>query len=540
MMSRDIQIADALAPLKARSARQAPEREILRVVGHVPAKSGQDLFAVARDEVLRWASKRAGGTLPEGAWQGKPFESLSAGRTTMCVTVETGGGSIWALRGDDPDKGVAGRVWSTEVTLGRKPDGETLVSVRLLMHSTEALPNFTPATPGVIQQLAESCGLDDDGIWVRAAPHVIGGEDDIARLVDWLSSAQRKLPAILVSGDERSASPDAPLLDTETLAKALCGLAHVIVVPAQHTYVLSDTFGKSLSVFHGAVRICNPGFDELSDPFGHRLYLGEVIKSDPGRVAAEIRAWVARDSLTRSRLGRDVVAFATTRSVAFRIEQEKKTLRGANDSEQLEAAKKQYEALVNENQTLIDQFDQSIELAASEELRADVAEKQLHAAWTRLEYLEAVIRDRGDDVDVDITNPINWDEFASWCDSNFSGRLSLAPSARKGVKKPAYQDIGKAAECIRWLVNEARNRFLDGGGALANITLGDGITNAPCGSDEYAFDFQGRRLTAAWHIKSGGNTRQPERCLRIYYAFDEQTRQIIISDMPAHIRTGAS
>ena len=39
---------------------------------------------------------------------------------------------------------------------------------------------------------------------------------------------------------------------------------------------------------------------------------------------------------------------------------------------------------------------------------------------------------------------------------------------------------------------------------------------------------------------SGGNTRDPSRCLRIYYCFDEQTQQIIVSDMPAHRRTAAS
>ena len=539
-MARDTQIADALAPLKSRLARLAPEREILRVVGHIPANEDQDHFANAREEVLKWASKRAGGTVPDGAWRGEPFESLSAGRTTMCVTVETGGGNIWSIRGDDPDKGVAGRVWSTEITLGQKLDGETLVSVRLLMHSVEPSPSFIPATPGVVQQIAEACGLDDAGVWVRATPFLIENGDDASRLVEWLSSAQRKLPAILISGDERSSAPGAPLLDADTLAKALCGLAHVVVVPAQQTYVLSDAFGKSLSVFHGAVRICNPGFDELSDPFDHRLYLSDVLRSEPDRIASEIRASLARDSLTRSRLGRDVVPFATTRSIALRVEQEKKIQQGADETEQLTLARNRIDALENENQTLADQTDQSMALAEGESDRADLAEKQLHAAWARVEQLEAAIRGRGDDVDAGITLPDTWDDFAPWCEGSFSGRLSLSPSARKGVKKPAFQDIGKAAECIQWLANDARNRFLEGGGTLANISLGDGIINAPCGSDEYAFDFQGRRLLAAWHIKSGGNTRQPERCLRIYYAFDDQTRQIIVSDMPAHLKTSAS
>lgn len=540
-MPHSTKIAEALEPRRFQSARQAPEREILRVVGNIPSDPERDLFERARKEVLKWASKRAGGTLPQGAWDGEAFEMQSPGRPTTCETVETDGGNIWSIRGDDLDKDVAGRVWSTEITLGQeKLDSETLVSVRLLMNSAEASPSFVPATPGLVHQLAEVCGLDDDGIGVRATPFIINGEDDAKRMIDWLSSAQRKMPAILVSGDERSSSPDTPLLDSNTLAKTLCGLAHVIAIPAQFTYMLSDEFGKSLSVFHGAVRICSPGFNALSDSFDHRLYLSESIKRDPDLRAAEIRKWIARDSLTRTRLGKDVVPFATIRSSALRVKQENEAKQGADDSDQLVSAKNRIDALENEKQTLAYQIDQSIMLAADEEERAKDAEKKLHWAWARVKQLEDAVRGRGDDVDAAITFPNAWDDFASWCESNFSGRLSLSPSAIKGVKKPAYQDIGKAAKCILWLANKALSKFLEGGGALANIQLGDGIANAPCDSDAYEFEFQGRRLEAAWHIKSGGNTRKPERCLRIYYAFDEQTRQIIVSDMPAHVRTEAS
>ena len=54
------------------------------------------------------------------------------------------------------------------------------------------------------------------------------------------------------------------------------------------------------------------------------------------------------------------------------------------------------------------------------------------------------------------------------------------------------------------------------------------------------FDWQEGRLSADWHVKNGGNTREPRRCLRIYYGFDEATRQVVVADMPAHRRSGAT
>jgi hypothetical protein len=108
------------------------------------------------------------------------------------------------------------------------------------------------------------------------------------------------------------------------------------------------------------------------------------------------------------------------------------------------------------------------------------------------------------------------------------------------MKKAEFEDVKLAARCLLWLARDCRDRRMKGGGSLANVSIEPGIENAPCGEDTFKFDFQGRRLEADWHIKNGGNTREPRRCLRIYYAWDEVTQQIVVAEMPAHRRTGAS
>ena len=158
----------------------------------------------------------------------------------------------------------------------------------------------------------------------------------------------------------------------------------------------------------------------------------------------------------------------------------------------------------------------------------------------RIQQLTDQLKSKGDDPDQEVQLPADWSEFASWCDENLAGRLILTPNAHRGTRKPLFQDVETAAKSLLWLATEGRDRFRNGGGALANIPIFDGAQNAPCGADEFDFDWNSRRFLAEWHIKNGGNTRDPSRCLRIYYCFDQQTQQIIVADMPAHRRTGAT
>ena len=92
-----------------------------------------------------------------------------------------------------------------------------------------------------------------------------------------------------------------------------------------------------------------------------------------------------------------------------------------------------------------------------------------------------------------------------------------------------------AARCVIWLATTYRDGRLNGAERdFRDYYLEEGIKNTPCGGDEFDFDWQGQRYSADWHIKNGGNTRSPERALRIYFCWDDQSAQVIVADMPAH------
>lgn len=533
-------MAEALEPLRRRFGGPVREREVLRVAATIDAPEPEAALDEARKSVLFWAKKRCGGDLPQRAWQGESFEFLAAGRTTLAARVRSDDIDLWALRGDDPDREVPGRVWTTEVALGRQQGQATQLSLRLLVASPEKEPDFDPAVPGLLRQIAQRYRLVSNGLPLSDVPWLIDSDEDLSRLIELLEAPARRLPVFLASGDERAHDPGRPLIDADTLARTTLGLAHVVVVPARFTYGLSDAFGKLRSCYHGAVRVYLPGFDSAADAYEHPLTLGDVVQRDPDTLVARLRHFAAKESLRRLRLGSDVVAFASVRSAALQIERDTKAAVQTSDTERLDDALRQIDALRAEVAEKEAEAEQAFELAGQEEERAKVAETQLHHARERVRQLEALLAKRGQNPDEGVEVPSTWGEFVDWCDQILIGRVALAPRARQGIKKAEFEDVALAARCLLWLASDCRDRRMNGGGSIANTPIEQGIENAPCGNDTFKFDFRGRRLEADWHIKNGGNTRDPRRCLRIYYAWDEKTQEIVIAHMPAHRRTGAT
>jgi hypothetical protein len=173
------------------------------------------------------------------------------------------------------------------------------------------------------------------------------------------------------------------------------------------------------------------------------------------------------------------------------------------------------------------------------EERAQGAEAQFNAASFRIQQLIDQIKLRGQDPDDAIEPPTSWKDFDDWCDNNLAGRVALAPPSRVGMREPLFEDSAQAARCLLWLANDYRDRRLQGGGgSFRDHVLEPDIRNTPCGADEFRVWWQGQMHVADWHIKNGG--KDPRRCLRIYYFWDEATQQVVIADMPAHRDTAAS
>lgn len=532
----------ALSHLAQRIPRVVREHEVLRVAGWMP---GDDPAAVAHTaiaEVLKWAQRRCGGQLPPEAWEHESFDYLSGGRNSGCVRLQSGSSDIWAIRADDPDKTVAERVWTTEVVVGLLPDEPAKFSARLLVSTPEIDLQIEPHTPGFVQQIADTCPLMSGSQPLSAEPRVFETADDADDLINHIIDPEKKLPTFVITLAE-SGQTRHPTLDTEALSRATLGIAHVVLVYPEPTWRLSDRFGKFRSVFGGAARVYMPGFTEDADPYTHRLVLANQLETseNAARIARWMRQLAAHESVRHAKLGRDLVPFAAIRSADLELRQRTLKNQDASETDQLSAANERIAALERQVGSLASEQDYYVNEFEKERTRAEVAEAQAQNSTYRIQQLTDQLKSRGDNPDRDIACPSNWSELADWCNQNLAGRLVLTPNAHRGLRKPAFQDVESTARCLLWLANDCRDQRISGGGrSINNFTIMEGIQNAACGADTYEFDWNGRRFSADWHIKNGGNTRDPARCLRIYYCFDQQTQQIIVSDMPAHRRTGAS
>ncbi|EPR43352.1 hypothetical protein dsx2_2396 [Desulfovibrio sp. X2] len=527
---------------KIRSTQKVREHEVLRIAASLAFGAGTERMEKARREVLTWAQRRSGGALPETAWSGNSFEYLAGGRTTMGVRLRTGTTDIWAFRADDPDKEIPGRTWTTEVTLGQAHKTGPLLSLRLTASTSEDEFQIEPHPPGLLHQISRKCGLAVGAYKIESKPWVIASEDDIEKLINMLEDSRRVLPIFIASGDVRSKNPNSPLINTGLLASATVGLAHVVVLPGEYTYSLSDKFGKMRSVFHGAVRVFMPGFSASANPYEHRLFLADQICSAHGSLQCVhlLRLLAANHSLFRTRLDHDVMTFSAVRTYSLKIEQERGINDGSSYLKQLESAQRRIRSLEDELKEAKDWEQQLSDFHKAAEDRAKSVEAHLRGATIRIQNLTECLEKYGNREDDDVTMPTSWGDFADWCDKNLVGRLVLAPAARRGVSKPDFTDVSLAARCLLWLADECRKRRMEGGGKISESVVEEGVRNSSCGGDSYEFEFCGQRLVADWHVKCGGNTRDPSRCLRIYYAWDQQSMQIVISDMPGHRRTGAS
>lgn len=526
---------DALAPLAARLVR---EHQVLHITADLPTDVGA--IGDARREILKWAQKRSGGRLPDEAMAGHSFELLAAGRNSSAVEVDLPEIHAWALRQEDPDKTVAGRIWTSEAILWRTPDLTPRFAARLIVVSNEPELDVAPAVPGYIRQLTEQLGLTSGGYPLTPVPRYIGDADAQDELLDMLEDPRRRLPVVVVSVTDRD-NPDLTI-DVDALAAGLCGLAQVAVILPDTSWALTDRFNKRLSVFDRGVRIYFPGLDADADPYKHPLWLGARLSTfDEGaQVDRQVRMRVAQFSTRSVRMGEDILPFSQLRSVSRKAEQDRLASSGASDSEKLAAAEGRIAALARELSESKELEQYALDEERKAQGRAEEAESRERNVTAQIQSLLQRLAAAGAVEDQNVNLPQRWSDFEEWADQELIGRVSLTGAAKRGCKKALFKDVEQVARCLLWLANTCRDRLLEGGGSLRDEVVEDGIRNAPCGSDEFMFDWQAQRLNAGWHIKNGGNTRLPEYCLRIYYGWDHQTQQIIIADMPSHRKTGAS
>lgn len=531
--------SEALGPLSKRMPRAVRDIEILRVSAQLDGEDYAASAEAARKEALKWAKKRAGRALPKAAWDLQGFDLPVGGRSSTAVRIENDTFDIWALRAEDPDKDVAGRVWSTEIVIGGEVGSRPHVSLRLIVSTTE--PDFTiePHVPGPVLQMIEAPGLIRGARQLFSEPVMIQTENDAEDLCDHLEDGERRLPIFVVAMPEGGGIPH---INTGVLAKAVAGLARIVLVPAELTWVLTKRFGKYRSVFNGGARAYLRGFSATDDPFRHRLFLEADLRKTGGGSACvrSLRALAAEVSISETRLGKDVLDFAAVRTASRKLRKTDLSNQAAPDEELLKTAEELVESLEKQIEEKDKEIDGYIAEVEATEDRARAADQENRSLLFRVRQLQAALAEGGEAPTTEPPLPQDWSEFTDWLDQTYPDKVLLTPAARRMARSPEFEDVTLVARAIAWLATIQHDRRVNGGGSLRDVQVENGILNSPCGGDTYAADWKGRRYEVDWHVKNGGNVRDPKRCLRIYYFWEAETQQTIIDHLPSHRRTSAT
>ena len=254
--------SEVLRPLAARLPKVVREHEILRVSATVEGDDRAKAVADVRREILTWAQNRSGGRLPREAWNHQDFEYLVAGRNSAGVRMIDGDIDFWAIRADDPDKVVPGRVWTTEVAIALMGQQAPQFSARLLASTSEGELDIEPHTPGFVLQVVERCGLSSNGFELSSGPWIIDANDEAERLADLLVDPQRRLPFLVLSVPEGRWTADRSDRTVSRHHRHRAG----VVLASSCTWVLTDRFGRRRSVFGGPFAPTSPDSPKTAIP----------------------------------------------------------------------------------------------------------------------------------------------------------------------------------------------------------------------------------------------------------------------------------
>lgn len=564
----------------------------LSVETELAVEIGPSVVHECRTIALDWVQKTLGKTLPGKAWRFRPFALVGNGAACQAVRVRDRRRDLWSAQvkhAPARDQEVV-----TEISVARTHGAACRIAVAVQDRSAVPVDGLEAYPADMLADMAERVPLMQGGRRLTPRPIPVDSDVTMKAFLRLLVDPGRTMPFAVVSAQPEE--DDAGELDAQSqaLARSLAGLAVTWVLPAAMTYRLSDTVGKPLSVFLGAWRFYRAGFTQHARKADHPLILKkrmvdddavtDVIRMFVRMAAAEaIRAApdgdgsfafdaIAREAAEAARGPARVMMFLRNSLGAGSIRDagdgyanpapdgglaDRTAAAGASMANDGAAP-----AFVSEpsRAAAIHQSDPALEpralmrrLSAARETarqrasryertrqRAERAERERDEAVRRAEQLAGLVRSMGGDPDAGVPFPTTWDDFGEWCDECLAGRVTLTGSARRELGDAEFKDVGLAARCLHWLGGEYRDGRLKGGNPHLHGRVGDmeeGVFNAPCGGDTFDCSWCGENHNVDWHIKVGGNTRDPRRCLRIYYFWDDDTSQVVVASMPGHRRT---
>lgn len=523
-------------------------RTIAQITGRL-AGAPDAAARTARQAILAWFETKLRQELPAEAWEFKSFALDRVGETASVVALESP--DYWALCYEHADHAVPGRRWSVEATVAVPPQGGRAqfgLRLRARLHPNDT--DFEFRLPRFVRDIAAAPGLDDDGVALDETPLFIDDADGVADLVALLENPARRRPVHVVTLPNFQNDPRTAVIDTARLQRACLGVAHVAVLTSDAAFHLTDTIGRELSVFGGAVRTYRPGFTRTTtDPYAHPLSLMRTIETwgeqGPRDFEGFLIAQAFEESAARRDLDESLPRFVDVQKAALLLRHERIRKTDADARAQLAVLEERLANAIRDSEGW-----QALALEEEEKRRKiedDLAARnaELHGCLARIAALEAQLAAGGRAAEEALPRALS--EIPAWVERQMAGRLVLHRRAIRGLKDAAFADAELIARVLQLLAGpfrdarikgglERKSAFEDGLRAM-HLEMSRSLSNGREGEagDAYFVDYNGQRHKLALHIKNNANTRDPSRCLRIYFFWDDATQKVVVGSLPAHL-----
>lgn len=510
-------------------------RAVVQVVANLTQGAGgpADSANLAIHAVLDWLKNKQGLKLPANAYAGEPFEiDASEGQPLAVERLDT----FWSLQFDRFDDGVPGRIWRTEASVGYSND-VALAGVRLTVINVNSRNDFTPSVPRIIGDLIRSPGLHDYGVNLTDSPILVSSDDALESMVSLLEDHERTRPVVVFSEDHACNA----INDADTAAERLAGIGHVYVVNEQQSWHLTERLGREFSVWKGAIRTYNPGFnpqiDEVTQhPPATREWLNSRFESLDHFYSVLVSTFAAR-TVRAAGLEEALPSFRTIKRAAL----EKKIASLAS------AAKKktERELLLEQENSLLkhqvaeksDEFDMADAAVKQAEAERDQYRAQLSSLNVKIDVLEQRLGDAALQIDY----PSTFESLDEWALENFAGRLVLLNRAARSARKSSFNSPELVYRCLERLARayvDARrsgspveNIFDDLGVHLERT--GDPTTLSQW-KELYFVPYRAGNEFLEWHLKRGSDKNE-SNTMRIYFFYDEDDQQVVVGHLPGHL-----
>lgn len=546
-MKQSISFEDGWKPFAEAWENIAHPKQVMCLTATVKGDDPEESAHKARQYVLKWIGEH-GYPVPQSVWEHSTYDSDLPGTPVRFRQLQHEGNDWWIVRFDHLDnQGLdmsAKRMWSTEISVIYNKD---ICWFALSQRISGTNYGFSPAVPRVVRTISDELGMAGKIKDLSSMPVVVETEDDVHDMIEILRAPARQQPVFVISETPSSKY----LIDPRRMAVRTIGLARVYKLEHKASFFLSEELGKELSVFGGAVRTYQPGFDPFDNPMIHPLALPDTIKNWAGGGAKKFVEFLAFKSAELSLEINKAPSFSSASRIIAE-EQHKAAVAAVEAEDNIDNLKKRLGDADRLIVNLRNELQDWTSTASEEEEKAKFERKRAQEAESRVLVLRSQIAKYREQYEIVVPIPDNFNEIKRWADEYLEDRVTLTSRAVKAAKNPKFEDPELAYRALLLLGNEYRNMRINGSEdnrkifeekcrdlGLRNTRSGKEIKLREQG-EEFLVDHRGQKRLLEFHLKNGGNTRIPERCFRLYYFWDDEEQVPVVGSLPGHLRTRAS